>query len=48
VDEFQKVFEKNSMPPANYLLLHPEARLSAEEKQKLFNGLMKLAGSYQH
>ena len=48
VDEFQEVFDKNSMPPAQYLLLHPEARLSTEEKQKLFDGLMKLAGSYQH
>jgi hypothetical protein len=48
VDEFQKVLQKNSMPPANYLLLHPEARLSPAEKQKLFDGLMKLAESYRH
>jgi len=48
VDEFQQVFEKNSMPPANYLLLHPEARLSSGEKQQLVSGLMKLAESYQH
>jgi len=43
VDEFQEVFEENSMPPAPYLLLHPAARLSSEERQKLFEGLMKLA-----
>ncbi|SRR6266508_6333349 len=48
VDESQEVFDKNSMPPANYLILHPEARLSSEEKQKLFEGLMKLAESYRH
>jgi len=47
VDEFQEVFDKNSMPPANYLLLHPEARLSTEEKQTLFDGLTKLAESYR-
>jgi hypothetical protein len=47
-DEFQEVFEENSMPPVNYLLLHPEARLSPEEKQKLFDGLMILAESYHH
>ncbi len=47
VDEFEKVFKENSMPPAQYLLLHPEARLSSGEKQQLFSGLMKLAESYQ-
>ena len=33
------------MPPAQYLLLHPEARLSATEKRTLEDGLMKLAES---
>jgi hypothetical protein len=47
VGEFQEVFQKNSMPPGNYLLLHPEARLSTDEKQKLFDGLMKLAAADQ-
>ena len=47
VDEFQKVFNEHSMPPPQYLLLHPEAKLSAEENQKLFDGLMKLAESYR-
>ena len=46
-DEFQKVFDENSMPPAQYLLLHPEARLSSEEKQKLHDGLIKIAESYE-
>ncbi|MGE5249473.1 MAG: heme-binding domain-containing protein [Bacteroidota bacterium] len=48
VDEFRKVFEKNSMPPASYLLLHPEARLSGPEKQQLEEGLLRLAERYQH
>ena len=42
-DEFQEVFEKNSMPPASYLLVHPTARLSPDERQQLFDGLMMLA-----
>ena len=45
VDEFQQVFAESSMPPAQYLLLHPEARLSATEKRTLEDGLMKLAES---
>jgi hypothetical protein len=48
VDEFQQVFEKNCMPPAPYLLLHPGARLSDSEKQTLEEGLQKLAESYGH
>ena len=47
VDEFQKVFDEDSMPPQEYLLLHPTARLSLEEKKKLFDGLAKLAESYK-
>lgn len=45
-DEFEEVFEENSMPPAQYLLLHPEARLSTEEKQKLFDGPTVIAEQY--
>lgn len=47
VHEFQEVFDDNSMPPFQYLLLHPEAKLSPEERQKLFEGLMKLAATYR-
>jgi hypothetical protein len=32
------------MPPGRYLLMHPEARLSAAEKQQLFDGLKKSLG----
>jgi hypothetical protein len=46
VDEFQEVYQENSMPPANYLLLHPEARLSQAERRQLFDELAKLAASY--
>lgn len=46
-DEFKKVFDENSMPPVQYLLLHPEARLSSQERQKLFDGLIKIAAQYK-
>jgi hypothetical protein len=31
--------ESGAMPPGDYLLLHPDARLSDAEKQQLINGL---------
>ncbi len=34
-----EVVTEGEMPPANYLLLHPEARLTDLEKQQLLNGL---------
>ena len=46
VDKFQEVHNENSMPPANYLLLHPEARLSPAERKQLFEELGKLVASY--
>ncbi len=48
VDEFQQVYENNSMPPLRYLLLHPEARLTRDERAQLFAGLAVLAANYQH
>jgi hypothetical protein len=47
VDEFQEVFGENSVPPFQYPLLHPEARLSSQERQKLFDGLKILAKQYE-
>ena len=47
LDELQEVFEENSMPPASYLLLHPTARLSPAERQKLFAGLMMLTEGHE-
>jgi hypothetical protein len=38
-DVIREVLEAGKMPPAPYLLLHPEARLSGEEKQILIQGL---------
>ena len=38
-DEIAEVLEEGKMPPPQYLLLHPEARLSQEEKDTLVNGV---------
>ena len=38
-DEIAEVLEDGEMPPPQYLLLHPEARLSQEEKDTLINGV---------
>jgi hypothetical protein len=48
VGEFQRVFDENSMPPATYLPLHPEARLSDAERKQLEQGLMLLEERYSH
>ncbi len=39
--EVVDVIRKNEMPPPNYLLPHPEARLTDAEKQQLMDGLTK-------
>lgn len=41
VDEVTREISRGSMPPSNYLLLHPEAGLTAAEKQQLIDGLQK-------
>lgn len=38
-DETTREIERGSMPPGNYLALHPEANLTADEKQQLIQGL---------
>lgn len=43
-EEMAEVIEENEMPPLQYLLAHPEARLSNTEKKQLINGLMATAG----
>lgn len=36
-----RVINEGEMPPAKYLALHPNARLTAEEKQQLVAGIQK-------
>ncbi|MCL6527967.1 MAG: heme-binding domain-containing protein [Thermaceae bacterium] len=43
-EEIRKVVENGEMPPRIYLLTHPEARLSAQEKTALVEGLLASLG----
>lgn len=47
VDEFVVVYDEKSMPPANYLLLHPSARLTDAERKQLFDALQVIAAQYK-
>jgi hypothetical protein len=38
-DEVAEVINEGEMPPIQYLLMHPEARLTPAEKQQLIQGL---------
>ena len=38
-DEIPEDIQENQMPPPYYVLLHPSARLSSQEKQTLIEGL---------
>ncbi|UCN01329.1 heme-binding domain-containing protein [Sulfurimonas sp. SWIR-19] len=44
-DEAAEEVEKGEMPLASYLIAHPEARLTKEEKQALISGLKNTFGS---
>jgi mono/diheme cytochrome c family protein len=39
MNELVRVIERGSMPPAQYTIIHPNAVLSATEKQQLIQGL---------
>jgi hypothetical protein len=43
-DEAAKEVRKGSMPPSQYLLAHPSARLSAEERRAFIDGLIATFG----
>lgn len=43
-DESAETIQKGTMPPWFYLPLHPEARLSDQEKQQLIQGLIATFG----
>jgi hypothetical protein len=42
--ESAEIFLEGEMPPAQFLLMHPEARLTPAEKQELIQGLMSTFG----
>jgi len=41
--ELAEVVREGEMPPAQYLLMHPEAKLPAAQQQKLVDGLVTTA-----
>ncbi len=43
--EMTRVIQDGSMPPAAYIMLHPEAQLTDQEKQQLIQGLQNSLGS---
>lgn len=44
IERTARQVQSGEMPPWDYLLLHPEARLSDAEKQQLIDGLTKTVG----
>ena len=40
LDEIGEVIQEGYMPPSQFLITHPEARLTVAEKEKLTQGLM--------
>uniref|UniRef100_UPI002ADDB4EE heme-binding domain-containing protein n=1 Tax=Thermanaerothrix sp. TaxID=2972675 RepID=UPI002ADDB4EE len=45
VEDVAEVIRNGTMPPALYLPLHPQARLSAAEKDALIQGLTRTFGA---
>lgn len=44
-DDLFKVIESSEMPPQQFLILHPEARLTTAEKQLLIQGFQATLGN---
>jgi len=42
--EAAEIVQEGEMPPAQFLLIHPEARLTSSEKQELIKGLIATFG----
>jgi len=47
-DEAAEVVLEGEMPPRSYLLMHPEAVLSVQERQALADGLTATVGPAEH
>lgn len=45
-EEIGESIREDSMPPADYRLMHPEARLSDAQKQQLIQGLSRALSGY--
>lgn len=46
-DEITKLVQNGEMPPKQFLILHPNARLTKTEKQQLIQGFQAMFGSEQ-
>lgn len=44
IDEVGEVVRRGEMPPSYFVMLHPDARLTAAEQEALIRGLMATAG----
>ena len=45
VEEVAEIVQRGQMPPPYFLITHPEARLSAQEKEVLVQGLIATTGT---
>ena len=45
LEELEELVRSEEMPPWSYRVLHPEARLTAEEQTQLINGLRRSLGA---
>lgn len=45
IDEIGEVIREGEMPPIQYTLIHPDARLSVDERETLMRGLAAIAGN---
>jgi hypothetical protein len=45
VDEFAETIQEGEMPPPYFVMLHPSANLSSQEKNALINGLFASLGA---
>lgn len=43
-EDAAELYQRGEMPPANYLWLHPEARLTATEREQFIQGLVATFG----
>ncbi len=43
-EEVAEVIEEGEMPPSNYLMMHPDSKLTEAEKQQLIRGLTASLG----
>lgn len=44
-EEVAEVIEEGEMPPSNYLMMHPDSKLTEAEKQQLIRGLTASLGT---